>query len=88
MKTLKKLKNNDFTAYHAPAGEEIIKSGFETEELAWKYVESQCMDCCEDKPCEARMCEWFVMPTEEFNEAENFGDIMKAAGFIETKPLK
>ena len=73
-----------YTAFHAPEGESYHQSGFSTEELAWDYVKEQCMNCnCGEKPCEARMCEWFVMPTDEFLTSEGFEDILKASGFKE-----
>lgn len=78
-----------FTAYHAPSGE--YKSGFETEKLADAYIEEQAMKCriCsshpEHLPCEATMCEWFVMPTDQYEKCNDFKDILKASGYTEVE---
>lgn len=73
-----------YTALHAPTDE--YQSGFISENAAYSYIEEQSSYCkCGEKPCEARMCEWFVMKTEDYFKADDFSDILKASGFKKVK---
>jgi len=68
-----------YTALHLPSG---YWKSFKTDQEAQEYVESECMFCfCGEKPCEARMCEWFTMPSSEFVE-EEYGDMMRSSRFV------
>lgn len=68
-----------YTALHLPTG---YWKSFSTEKEAYEYIESECMFCfCGDKPCEARLCEWFTIPSAEFVEDE-CGDMIRFSEFV------
>lgn len=85
-----------FVSYYAPAlseGQEDPSKEFLTEKEAYEYIFSNMCQSCQDKrrlflegdeengsDYPACACEWFVVQKDDLEKAENFGDVLKAAG--------
>lgn len=87
-----------YVAYYAPMlseGDEDPSREFDTAEEAWTYVfDMMCSSCREsreralqgDEECStypACSAEWFVVPTDKLEQAEDFRDVLDAAGYTE-----
>lgn len=84
-----------WTAVYLPAksdGSDPTKMGFASEKEAWDYIGERLCKLCKadlasddddyeepvDTPCGA---EWVVITDEDFCEAEDFPDLLEAAGY-------
>ena len=88
------MDNKEWIAYYAPdtsGRENPSKAGFKSAEEAREYIKENyiCKDCLEeckeDNICcmgTACGCEWFILPTDEFDQCEDFGDILEASGAV------
>ena len=73
----------DWSAVYLPSTERKnpSKSGFRSKRRAKRYARRF---FCAPK-CEACAAEWLIIPTQRFEESMSFADLLKAAGFEESK---
>lgn len=70
-----------FTAVYMP-NSELTRQGFATREAAENYIISHnCKMCIDDGMDSSCAAEWLIVNDDEYESAENLGDLLRAAGF-------